>query len=79
MKKKKKNSEWILSIRDKQIRLMLAINKFIFFLTDHKKFHVSVQNLSLNVWEWDCESGWFKVGRIGRKKRLRLKRVTKTK
>ena len=56
-KKKKKNSEWILSIRDKQIRLMLAINKFIFFLTDHKKFHVSVQNLSLNVWEWDCESG----------------------
>ena len=30
-KKKKKNSEWILSIRDKQIRLMLAINKFIFF------------------------------------------------
>ena len=30
------------------------------------------------MWECDCESGWFKVARIGKKKpkRLRLKRVT---
>ena len=34
--------------------------------------------MNLSVWECDCESGWFKVARIGKKKtkRLRLKRVT---